>query len=243
MKNAFLNGNVAEEVYMKISPGFGTQSTRNQVYKLKISLFGLNQPPRAWFKRFTRVVKLHGYVQCQTDHTLFVKKSTKGERSILIMYIDDIIVTGDYLEEMADLKKILVREFEIKDLGNFRYFLEMEVSRSSSGISVTQRKYVLDLLKECGMLGCKPADTPMEVLSKYRKEEKGPPVKKGQYQRLVGRLTYLSHTCSDIAFYVRVCQSIHEQSKGRTYGDVVQDSEILKTNSRKRYVFQEGDQS
>ena len=88
------------------------------------------------------------------------------------MYIDDIIVTGDYLEEMTDLKKILAREFEINDLGNLRYFIGMEVARSSSGISVTQRKYVLDLLKECGMLGCKPADTLMEVLSKYRNKEK-----------------------------------------------------------------------
>ena len=96
---------------------------------------------------FTIVVKLHGYVQCQTDHTLFVKKSTKGERSILIVYVDHIIITGEYLEEMVDLKKILAREFEMKDLGNLRYFLGMEVARSSSRISVTQRKYVLDLLK------------------------------------------------------------------------------------------------
>ena len=119
-------------------------------------------------------MKLHGYVQCQTDHTLFVKKSTNDERSILIVYVDDIIVTGDYLEEMADLKKILAREFEIKDLGN----IGMEVARSSSRISVTQRRYVLDLLKECGMLECKPVDTPMEVSSKYRKEKKGPPLRR-----------------------------------------------------------------
>lgn len=57
----------------------------------------------------------------------------------------------------------------------------MEVARSSSKISVTQRKYVLDLLKECGMLGCKPADTPIEVSSKYQKENRGPPVEKDRY--------------------------------------------------------------
>ena len=118
MKNAFLNGDLAKEVYMKIPPGFETLDTRNRVCKLRRSLYGLKQSPRAWFERFTRVVKSHGYTQCQTDHTLFVKRSHAGKLSILIVYVDDIIVIGDFVEEVSCLKKILAREFEIKDLGN-----------------------------------------------------------------------------------------------------------------------------
>ena len=85
VKNAFLNGDLTKEVYMKIPSGFETPGTKNQVCKLKRSLYGLKQSPRAWFERFTRVIQQQGYSQCQTDHTLFVKKSGGGKLSILIV--------------------------------------------------------------------------------------------------------------------------------------------------------------
>lgn len=91
-------------------------------------------------------MKEFGYSQCQADHTLFIKRSTEGKTTILIVYVDDIIVTGDCEEEIRSLKVFLAQEFEIKDLGNLKYFLGMEVARSKKGISISQRKYVLDLL-------------------------------------------------------------------------------------------------
>ena len=116
--------------------------------------------------------------------------------------MDDIILTGDYEEEIRTIKSFLTAEFEIKDLGNLKYFLGMEIARSRKGISVSQRKYVLDLLKETGMLGCKPADTPMDPTTKLGAKENCAPVDKGRYQRLVGKLIYLSHTRPDIGFSV-----------------------------------------
>ena len=98
------------------------------------------------------------------------------------------------------MKKVLATEFEVKVLGQMRYFLGMEVARSSKGISISQRKYVLDLLIETGMLGCKPSDTPIKT--RNRMESDGKPVDRERYQRLVGRLIYLSHTRPDIAFAV-----------------------------------------
>ncbi|TYK04502.1 Cysteine-rich RLK (receptor-like protein kinase) 8 [Cucumis melo var. makuwa] len=95
-------------------------------------------------------------------------------------------------------------EFEIKDLGNLKYFLGMEVARSKEGISVSQRKYTLDLLTETGMLGCRPADTPIEFNCKLGNSDDQVPVDKEQYQRLVGKLIYLSHTRPDISFAVSV---------------------------------------
>ncbi|RVW64174.1 Retrovirus-related Pol polyprotein from transposon RE1 [Vitis vinifera] len=166
IKNAFLNGDLEEEVYMEIPPGFEESMAKNQVCKLQKSLYDLKQSPRAWFDRFTKAVLKLGYKQGQADHTLFVKKSHAGKMAILIVYVDDIILSGNDMEELQNLKKYLSEEFEVKDLGNLKYFLGMEVARLRKGIVVSQRKYILDLLKETGMLGCKPIDTPMDSQKK-----------------------------------------------------------------------------
>ncbi|RVX04903.1 Retrovirus-related Pol polyprotein from transposon TNT 1-94 [Vitis vinifera] len=211
IKNAFLNGDLEEEVYMEIPPGFEESMAKNQVCKLQKSLYGLKQSPRAWFDRFTKAVLKLGYKQGQADHTLFVKKSHAGKLAILIVYVDDIILSGNDMGELQNLKKYLSEEFEVKDLGNLKYFLGMEVARSRKGIVVSQRKYILDLLKETGMLGCKPIDTPMDSQKKLGIEKESTPVDRGRYQRLVGRLIYLSHTRPDIGFAVSAVKSIHAQ--------------------------------
>ena len=144
-----------------------------------------------------------GYYQSHSDHTLFVKRGN-GKVTALIIYVDDMIITGDDSEEMMKLEQNLAAEFEMKNLGDLKYFLGVEVARSSRGIFLSQRKYVLDLLKETGMLGCKPVDTPIvekHYLGIYPDQE---PVDRGRYQRLVGRLIYLSHTRPDIAYAVSV---------------------------------------
>ena len=106
--------------------------------KLRKSLYGLKQSPQAWFERFIKVFKLDGYSQCQADHTLFVEHSANGRLAILIVYVDDIVVTGNHEEEINHLKHLVSKEFEIKDLGHLRYFLVMEVARSSHGSLPTQ---------------------------------------------------------------------------------------------------------
>ena len=123
---------------------------------------------------------------------------------ILIVYVDDIILTSNYEEELVRLKKLLAKEFEIKDPGYLKYFLGMEVARSRRGIFVSQWKYVLDLLKEIGMLGCKPVDTPMDSTKKIGAGNDSIPVDRGRYQKLVGWLIYLSHIRPNIGFFVSV---------------------------------------
>ncbi|GMQ07330.1 hypothetical protein CsSME_00051556 [Camellia sinensis var. sinensis] len=146
----------------------------------------------------------YGFKQSQADHTLFVKHSSSGKTTTLIVYVDDIVLTGDDSEEIPLLKKYLANEFEIKDLGSLKYFLGIEVARSKDGILISQRKYMLDLLKETVMLGCKVCDTPLEPTQKLGDDEGRAAVDKGSYQRLVGKLIYLSHSRPDIVITVSV---------------------------------------
>jgi len=153
-----------------------------------------------------------GYQQSNADQTLFINHS-KGKITLLIVYVDDIVVTEDDKDEMAHLKELLAQEFEIKDLGKLQYLLGIEVARSKKGIFISQRKYILDLLKETGMLGCKPAESPIEINHRMQAGI-GDSVDMGRYQRLVGRLIYLSHTRPDIAYAVSlVSQFMHDPRK------------------------------
>ncbi|XP_022143670.1 protein GIGANTEA-like isoform X2 [Momordica charantia] len=123
---------------------------------------------------------------------------------------DDIILTGDDEAGLTDLKKNLASEFQIKDLGTLKCFLEMEFARSKKGIFVNQRKYVLDLLEETGLFGCRIAETPIGPNLKLQAANAEEIKDMEQYQRLVGRLIYLSHTRPDIAFVVsKVSQFMH----------------------------------
>lgn len=141
---------------------------------------------------------------------MFYKHSIEGKLAVLIVYVDDIILTGDDLVEICRLKKLFARDFEIKDLGNLKYFLGMEFVRSKDGIVVSQRKYVLDLLEETDLLECKAAETPIDPNMKLQPAKIEDVTNIDRFQHLVGRLIYLSHTRPDIAFAVSlVSQFMH----------------------------------
>ena len=149
IKTAFLNGDLEEEVYMDLPPSF--DADHGKVYRLRKSLYGLKQSQRAWFGRFMKAVQHHDFIQAQVNHTMFYKKQATGI-TILIVCVDDIVLTGDDKVEIQHIKARLAKEFDMKDLGNLRYFSGMEIARNDSAISVSQRKYTLDLLKEIGMM-------------------------------------------------------------------------------------------
>ncbi|RVW36151.1 Retrovirus-related Pol polyprotein from transposon RE1 [Vitis vinifera] len=117
VKNAFLHGELSEEVYMDLPPGCMVSEKQCQkVCKLKKSLYELKQSPRAWFGRFTKPIRVFGYHQSNSDHTLFLKKQ-HGKITTLIVYVNDMVVTGNDPEERKTLQNYLSREFEMKDLG------------------------------------------------------------------------------------------------------------------------------
>nr|GEY05871.1 putative ribonuclease H-like domain-containing protein [Tanacetum cinerariifolium] len=203
VKNAFLHRELKEEVYMEAPPGFSEHFKPEEACRLKKSLYGLKQSPRAWFGRFTVAMKRYGFKQSNSDHTLFLK-NRKNRVRCLIIYVDDMVITGNDVEDIKGLKEGLFTEFEMKDLGNLKYFLGIKVLRSPKGIFIFQKKYILDLLVEIGMINCKPADTPMMVNQKLFMEKKAKLADRNRYQRLVGKLIYLSHTRPDITYAVGV---------------------------------------
>ncbi|KAE8673438.1 Detected protein of unknown function [Hibiscus syriacus] len=236
VKNAFLNGELEEEVFMEVPPGFDELKKDGRVCKLKKSIYGLKQSPRAWFKRFTSAVKQHGYTQAQSDHTMFYKHNN-GKIAILIVYVDDIVMRGDDTVELESLKNFLSNQFEVKDLGQLKYFLGMEVARSSKGIIISQRKYVLDILKETGLLGCKPMATPIDPNQKLEKEDGAEPVDKNRYQKLVGKLIYLAHTRQDIAFAVSLVSQFMHCPSEKHFKVVYQILHYLKGSPGKGIMF------
>ncbi|RVW22108.1 Retrovirus-related Pol polyprotein from transposon RE1 [Vitis vinifera] len=205
-----------------------------KVYKLKKSLYGLKQSPRAWFGRFTKSMRAFGYRQSNSDHTLFLKKQ-HGKITALIVYVDDMVVTGNDPEERKTLQNYLSREFEMKDLGPLKYFLGIEVSRSSEGIFLSQRKYVLDLLQETGMSGCQPVNTPIEEGLKLCVEPNQVSTDKGRYQRLVGRLMYLAHTRPDLAYALSVV-SQYMHNPGEQHMNAVMRGNLVTWKSKKQNV-------
>jgi hypothetical protein len=203
IKNAFLHGDLKEEVYMDQPPGYVVAGSEHLACRLQKPLYGLKQSPRAWFDRFSAVVLGYGFQRSTSNHSVFIRHSSNGT-IVLIVYVDDIIISGSDSTDIADLKTYLSKHFHTKDLGALRYFLGIEVARSSQGIFLSQRKYILDLLSETGLLGARPADTPMDSTVKLDGEHGELFSDVGQYRRLVWKLIYLTVTRPDITFVVGV---------------------------------------
>ncbi|PWA98143.1 gag-pol polyprotein [Artemisia annua] len=143
VKNAFLNGDLNEEVFMTPPPGVSHKP--GEVCKLKKALNGLKQAPRAWYEKFATVVTSLGFISSYRDSALFVKHSSVG-RILLSLYVDDMIITGDDCVRIESLKLELAHRFAMKDLGLLRYFLGIEIASSPKGYILSQSKYIADLL-------------------------------------------------------------------------------------------------
>ena len=169
--------------------------------KLKKSLYGLKQASRQWNAKLTEVLLSSGYQQSKSDYSLFTKHDHTSFTAILV-YVDDLVLAGNNLSEIQSMKSLLDAKFKIKDLGNLKYFLGMEVARTPKGIALYQRKYTLDLLQDVGLLGAKPVSTPMDYTLKLSKGSGNPLLDHSAYRSLVGKLLYLTQTRPDISFAV-----------------------------------------
>ncbi|KAE8676439.1 hypothetical protein F3Y22_tig00111614pilonHSYRG00169 [Hibiscus syriacus] len=179
VKNAFLHGELDREIYMTQPMGFQSQDHPEYVCKLRKALYGLKQVPRAWYGKIAEFLTKSGYSVTPADSSLFVK-ANEGKLAIVLVYVDDLIITGDDEAEILQTKENLSVRFQMKELGQLKHFLGLEVDRTHEGIFLCQQKYAKDLLKRFGMLECKSTSTPMEpnikfgVMSRYMQNPKKP---------------------------------------------------------------------
>nr|GEZ54772.1 ribonuclease H-like domain-containing protein [Tanacetum cinerariifolium] len=178
-----------ETVYMDLPEGFFSPSDK-RVCRLKKSLYGLKQAPRQWNAKLTHTLVENGFKQSRSDYSLFTK-SENGNFMALLVYIDDIIVTGNNIDTIENIK-----------------------IDTDKGVGLSQRKYCLDLLSEFGLLAYKPSVVLLEQNVSITNEpsDSDPLIDNiTEYQKLIGKLIYLTHTRPDIAYSVHcLSQFMHK---------------------------------
>ncbi|GJS79440.1 ribonuclease H-like domain-containing protein [Tanacetum coccineum] len=209
VKNAFLNGDLSETVYMHQPPGFVDSRYPHHVCLLQRSLYGLKQAPRAWFQRFAGYATRAGFSPSRCDSSLFIY--TQGSQvAYLLIYVDDIILTASSSVLLRQIIDSLHKEFDMTDLGALNYFLGISVVRHSTGLFLSQKKYALQLLERAHMVNCNPSRTPVDTDSKLGPD--GVPVQDPTlYRSLAGGLQYLTFTRPDLSYAVQqICLYMHD---------------------------------
>ncbi|KAG9447646.1 hypothetical protein H6P81_013774 [Aristolochia fimbriata] len=201
VKNAFLNGALIEEVYMVPPPGSSHPS--GQVCRLRRALYELKQAPCAWFSTFYSKIIQFGYTQSSLDSALFTRQSS-SRTVLLLLYVDDMIITGDDIQGISDLKRYLRSCFEMKNLGQLRYFLGLEVLPFDDGYGLSQVKYASDLLNRAGLSDSKVCDSLTELNAKFWPADGELLSAPTLYRQLVGGLLYLTISRPDICYAVHV---------------------------------------
>jgi len=187
---------------MRRPPGY-IQGSPHKFCKLLKSLYGLKQASRQWYSKFSAVLLDFGFCQSKSDYSLFIKRDTYSFTTLLV-YVDNIIVASDSPTVVEEIKVFLNNKFKIKDLGILRYFLGLEIARTTQGIQICQRKYALDILASSGTLGSRPSKLSMDQNLRLSKDKDDILSDPTYYRKLVGKLLYLMITRPDISYSVQI---------------------------------------
>lgn len=207
VSNAFLHGHLLEDVFITQPPSFSDPNKPNHVCKLRKSLYGLKQALPAWYEELHQCLLSLGFFASAADSSLFIQYDQ--HITFLLVYVDDIVLTGNSPTHCQFLVKQLSSQFAIKDLGPLHYFLGLEVHRSPTSLFLSQAKYTYDVLTRFNMIDAQPTASP-EASTKLDNFSGEPLPDPSSYRSMVGALEYLTWTRPDIAHAVnQVCQHMH----------------------------------
>ncbi|KAK1416517.1 hypothetical protein QVD17_32308 [Tagetes erecta] len=209
INNAFLQGTLTEEVYMKQPTGYINQQFPNHVCRLRKSIYGLKQASRAWYMELTSFLIQFGFKKSLADASLFIFQ--QGKHIIYFMvYVDDIVLTGSHPKVLEKFISTLASRFSLKDLGMLHHFLGIEVIPTSSGLFLSQHRHIEDLLTNVKMEGAKDVTTPLCSTESLYPNDGSPAVDPTPYRQIIGSLQYLAFTRPDVSFAVnRLSQFMH----------------------------------
>jgi hypothetical protein len=197
VKSTFLNGDLEEEVYMEQPEGFSLTDNPNYVCKMKKALYGLKQAPRAWYYRLDKFLQHKGLKKGTVDNNLYIKY--EGDNLLVVLVcVDDIIFGYTNESSVQWFSNSMKTEFEMSMIGELSYFLGLQVNQSSTGIIISQEKYLKEMLKKFQMEDSSPISTPMVVGCKLSKDNISPDVDQRTYRSMIGNLLYITTSCPNI---------------------------------------------
>jgi Reverse transcriptase (RNA-dependent DNA polymerase)/gag-polypeptide of LTR copia-type/GAG-pre-integrase domain len=212
INNAFLHGDLEETIFMSQPPGFHDQQFPSHVCRLHKALYGLKQSPRAWYQKLRTTLLAFGFCTSCSDPSLFVYRHD-NHTMYLLVYVDDIVLTGNNTSLITQIVHLLDQKFTIKDLGKLHFFLGIEVHPHDNGLLLTQSRYIYSILDRTHMHGAKPVNTPMATGLPLTKLSGAPFEDPHLYRSVVGALQYATITRPEISFAVnRVSQFMHSPS-------------------------------
>ena len=161
VKTTFLHGKLEEVIYMDQPLGFVTR--KNKVCLLERSLCGLKQSPRQWYNCFDEYILKIGFVRSKFDSCIHVKKVVNSVMVYLLLYVDDILIAHKSKSEIQVVKAKLQKEFEMKELGNARRILGMEIERDKKNetLFLSQKSYIQKILQRYNMFDSRSMLTPI----------------------------------------------------------------------------------
>ncbi|CAL1401782.1 unnamed protein product [Linum trigynum] len=203
VNNAYLNDDLDEVVYMELPPRLKEKTElRGKVCRLKKFLYGLKHASRMWYAKLTKTLLAHGFKQSNDDCSIFLS-TVENSLVVIIVYVEDIVIGSICLKAVEAVKRMLKFVFKMKDLGDLKYFLGLEINKVNGGIHVSQRKYCIELLREAGFEECKPAKTPSGVKQVLSAQDGEPFHDISKFKHLLGQLQYLNTTRPDITYAVQ----------------------------------------
>ena len=222
VKTAFLHGELKEEVYVTQPGGFVVPGKEGKVYKLKKALYGLRQVPLAWNAKLNKILRELEFQRCSKEPSLYRKEEKKG-LLIVVVYVDDFLVTGTSIESINEFMREMAMKFEMRELGKLTYNIGIEIHQHAEGIFLKQERYATKILEECGMAACNSTHIPMDMNVKLSRspEEKG--VDETEYRRSIDCLRYLLHTRPDLFSVGVLSRYMHEpkESPGAALKQVI----------------------